>query len=485
MSRSLKRSQNQVQARPCPASFRAGSALSLGFFLGLFLSVPTPNIEAQSPKPPSKSDGSSNPAPNRPTNPEFPEQNYKPIYPFKKPFRFFAPKYSKTLTSVPTKPGSYSNQALAFFNKAEHLLKIWVADKSRSFDQEGRPWSKIPDFRRILKEFQPQLSQQAAYLLFVISNFSAAHLRRAAHFAALLLPKPQETLYLLPYAPYEPDFGIRREALARMIPFLDRQLNPKTPDGKRAPYYIFDPIPFLDLCRASWVPDRILAFKVLTVFARYRPQEAAVGLKRIRPWIQKSLEDKDPYLNKAVKVLIRTLEGDQKAGPLGNLSDCMARLDLAINRELPLIHLQGGFCEIFNPQTTRIQALGREGLRWIESGKAGFTDAVRVVGSNFRKSARGLRLRKVPKDLQVFGLQEGDCITAVNGFPIRDHLALAKALKERLKHLPASVTVEWIGRKGHEKARRYVIYKKNPTWERFHLKWRPELKTHFARSKNK
>ncbi len=489
MSRFNIPSRKRVQVSPAdphPRVFRAKAVLSLG----LILLVPTQHLWAHSAQPQIQPQTkpipvSKNTQTQQTPSPNSPEQNYKPIDPFKKPFEFFTPKYSKTLTSVSPKAGAGPNPALRLLQNAEHLLKIWVADKSRTFDAEGRPWSKIPDFERILKKFRPQLTRQAGYLLFVLSNFSASHFRRAAHFAALFLPTPQETLYLLPYAPYEPDFGIRREALSRMIPFLDRHLNPKTPDGQRAPYYIFDPIPFLNLCRASWVPDRILAFKVLTVLARYRPKDAAVGLRRIRPWIQKSLEDKSPYLQKAAKALIRTLEANPTAGPLEDISDCMSRLDLAIDRELPRVFLQGGLCEIFSPDTEPMKALAKEGLAWIQSGKVGFVDTVRIVGSKYKRSTRGLRLRKVPKPLQVFGLQEGDCITAINGFPIRNHQDLAKTLKERLRHLPTSITVEWVGDKGHEKARRYAIYKKDPTWRRFHLRWRPELKTYFARLKQK
>gem|GEM_PF-3187799 len=463
--------------RPLPGfTISVGTILGIGLVLGLSILAPS-RIHAQSPKSLPQKEGA------------FPEQNYKPIYPFKKPFQFFNPKYAKTPTETTQRAGSAPQGGLLLLREAEHLLRIWISDKSRGFDEEGRPWSHIPDFERLLKKFQPKLHHQAGYLLFVLSNFSASQHRRAAHFASFFLPKTQETLYLLPYAPYEPDFGIRREALSRMIPFLDHQLNPEKPDGQKAPNYIFDPIPFLDLCRASWVPDRILAFKILAIYAKYRPKDAAVGLKRIRPWIKKSLEDKSPYLRNAVKALIRSFEGASKASttpgdtsPLENTTDCLSHLDQIIDRELPLVNLQGGLCEILAPQAKRMKTLAQEGITWIESGKAGFLDTVPVVGSRFKKSTQGLRLRKIPKSLQIFGLQEGDCITAINGFPIRSTQALAKALRESLKRFPTSLTLEWVGPKGHERARRYAIYKKDPTWERFHLKWRPELKAYFERS---
>jgi hypothetical protein len=417
---------------------------------------------------------------------KLPTQNYKPLNPFNKPFQFFTPHYSKTPTGKPNQAGSPANRALNLLRNAEHLLKIWMADKSRSFDKEGRPWSAIPDFGKLLKKLRPQLSRQTAYLLFVISNFSASHFRRAAHFGALFLPRAQDCLYLLPYAPYEPDFGIRREALSRMIPFLNHHLGTKeTENPGKAPEYIFDPIPFLDLCRASWVPDRILAFKILAIYAKNRPKDAAVGLQRIRSWIKKSLEDKSPFLRKAVKNLIRTLEASPDTPPLGNTADCLLRLDQAISKHLPRVLLQGGFCEIFSPQGNEMQSLAKKGLSWVKSGKIGFPEKVRVIGSRFRKVSRGLRLRKVPKDLRVFGFREGDCITAINGFPIKDHLTLALSLQQALKRLPASITVEWVGTKGHERARRFHVYKKDPTWKRFHLRWRPELKTFYARSKHK
>lgn len=405
--------------------------------------------------------------------------NYKPIDPFNKPFQFFLPKFTVTSAKSgdPARGGG-----LRLLQDAEHLLKIWMADKSHSFDEEGRPWSDLPDFAKLLKKLRPQLTRQGGYLLMVAANFASSHYRRAAHFASLFLPSPQETFDLLPYAPYEPDFGIRREAIARMLPFLERHLNPKVEKGKpKPPEYIFDPIPFLDLSRASWVPDRILAFKVLTIYAKHRPKDAAVGLRRIRPWIQKSLEDKSPFLQKATRRLIRTLEGDPKTAPLGSAKESLERFDQAIEKWLPNVLVQGGICEIFSPQSPKMRVLAQKGLDWIESGKVGFPDTVPVVGSTFRKAARGLRLRKVPKALRVFGLQEGDCITAINGLPIRDSRTLAQILRKTLKHIPCSITVEWVGTEGREKARRYVVYKKDPTWHKFHLKWRPELKQYFER----
>ncbi len=369
-----------------------------------------------------------------------PKRNAKPRDPFKAPFRFFVPRWSIEL----------KGEIRAVLEEAKVLERIWSSAKDRAFDEEGRPTCKTGGFEKRVAAFRARLGTMAGHLGLVLRDHVRTDWRRAAHFASFFVPRVQDSLDLFSYLPYEPDFGARRTAIPRILPFLRAQAGRRGENGKLR--YSFDYQPYVDLCRVRWTPDRRLAFRVLGTLAKADRDSVAEAARFLKPWIEKALVSGDKSPRREVVLFLNALDPDARIP--SSPEEAVAAYRGLIRRLFPDILLKDGLCEIRpGRDRDRLVEVGRE---WIRSGKVGFRDQVSVEGSPLGV-AYGLRLRKIPEPVDRLGLKEGDLLTALDGQPILSPEDLLTALEARLRAGARSLVLEWIDAKGKRRARRFLL----------------------------
>ncbi len=376
-----------------------------------------------------------------PAKPKF-RRNAKPTDPFGKPFQFFVPQWSVEL----------QGEIREVLDRAAVLERIWRNAEDRGFDDEGRPTCRAPRWDELLAQMKPKLKLLAGHLGLVLRDHVRADRRRAAHFASLFVPRIQDVLDLVSYLPYEPDFSVRRDGLARVPPFVEHHAGARKPDGRYA--YRFDYVPFADLARTNWIPDRVLALRVLTALARVRREDAAEAARRIQGTLRQNLGSKREALRRATREFLTAL--DPKHPCPVPAAEAQSHLEALLRRLFPDIDVRGGLCLIYpGPDRDAIVAKGRA---WLSSGKAAFRDQVSLKDPA-GMIAYGIRLHAPPPPLDKLGLKEGWLLTALDGEPLFTAQDIIRILKKRIAFGARSFLLEWVDEEGRRRARRYVLMK--------------------------
>lgn len=369
--------------------------------------------------------------------------------PFARPFRYRNPSEDGDLSK---------NRALAkLLQDLTVLQQNLSAAADRAVDEDGRPTCASPHFQKLRDELRRRLARQGGALKWLLLRDRSTARRRACYFGALFLPETQDTLHLLRYPPHEPRSALRHEAIRWAIPFLEKQLPLQHADAGGKPrgafVYEFHPLPWVDLTRAPLATDRALAYDVLAIFARARPEQAPETALMMAPWMADNLRSRHATLRAASRRFVTALEPEVRMPDDDERSVELWNKVLRLN--FPDIHLRGGLCDLYpGPDLDRLVEVGETLLRRSELGRI---DRVALKTKLGTRNRIGIRLRALPPPLDRLGLEEGDLLTALNGTPIASCGELLKMIEQGLDAKRRSFLLEWVDKDNVQRARQYRL----------------------------
>lgn len=345
------------------------------------------------------------------------------------------------------------------------------ASASKSFDEHGREVVDNPRWQQARREVDA-IGLDAGYLASIVRMSKNADDRAVAFYGCFYCNHVGYVLNLISHIPGEPLRKTRETILPRAAAFVQANLGrrygqlseeeksslalpkPGSPEAKAAgitrgprdddPLHTLNLVPFFQLLDVDEPLDQAQALWFLTQVFTVRQDLALIWLEPMLPRLRQLLISDD------IKVRMQAIGAFAAIGPAdlarpADDADNKALLDWAYQAQKtlfpPIRNLNNAVVQM-QPSAER-DALVVAARQALAAGSLG--EAIRGKTKD-GAAYRGLRVLRVPAELEALAIPDGAVITTINGSPIAsaDELAqTVKTLLDKLKH-PRVLTVEFV-----------------------------------------